>query len=111
MIYKNVNLKLPHLALLPRGGILELGVIARVHQAAAHSAELALPRHGEEGPVKEGMILPEILLLPVASHLCLLVLCLDQLDVQVLRPARKAIYFDVGQKLHKCILNDSDNDS
>ena len=24
---------------------------------------------------------------------------------------RNAIYFDVGQKLHKCLLNDSDNDS
>jgi len=78
-----------HLALFASGGILQLCVVACVHQAAAHPPELALPGHGKQRPVKEGMVLPEVLLLPVTSHLCLLMLRLDQLDIQVLGPTVK----------------------
>ena len=78
--------KWSYLAFFPRGCILQLCVIARVHQATAHPPELALPGHGEQRPVKERVVLPEILLLPVPAHLRLLVLRLDQLDIQVLWP-------------------------
>ena len=37
--------------------------------------------------------LPEVLLLPVPAHLCLLMLGLDQLDVQVLGPDKEEIIF------------------
>jgi hypothetical protein len=79
-----------YLSLLSRGCVLQLCVIACVHQAAADPAKLALPGYGEQRPVKVGMVLPKVFFLPVPSHLGLLMLGLNQLDVQVLGPVKKS---------------------
>ena len=60
--------------------------IPGIDNLLTHPPEPALPGHKEHGAVKVGMVLPEILLLPVPPHLGLLVLGLDvksEVSIQV----------------------------
>ena len=68
-----------------------MGVVPGVDDGLADLPEPAGPGDEQQGTVEVWMVLPQIVLLPVSSHLRLLLLCLDELDVQVLGPAVRIV--------------------
>lgn len=62
-----------------------------MHDLLADLAKATLTRHQKQWRIKERMILTQILLALISSHLCLLTLRLQQLYVQIMWPGAPRI--------------------